>query len=170
MSRHFAFEAQKKVSKREVTAHTLEKTLRDLRGAEDLTILEALVEYIIDDLRIHGFIGRDRRIMQIELEEIFVDLKKYLEQSMKFLIELYAQPYDYSALEHPMSHLFSQVISKVLSISPIAREFKANMCKLTNSHLHKPAIDFLEISREYVAQLLVQSSEKYELNKLFEEL
>ncbi|MFX0061628.1 MAG: hypothetical protein ACFFC7_05525 [Candidatus Hermodarchaeota archaeon] len=170
MSRHFAFEAQKKVSKREVTAHTLEKTLRDLRGAEDLTILEALVEYIIDDLRIHGFIGRDRRVMHLELEEIFVDLKKYLEQSMKFLIELYAQPYDYTALEHPMSHLFSQVTSKVISTSPIIREFKANMCKLTDSHLHKPAIDFLEISREYVAQLLVQSSEKYELDNLFEEL
>ncbi|MFX0095593.1 MAG: hypothetical protein ACFFBD_27900 [Candidatus Hodarchaeota archaeon] len=167
---HFAFEAQKRVAKREITAHTLEKTLRDLRNPEDLTVIEALAEYIVDDLRIHGLVGRDRRIMRLELEEVFVDLITFLQQSLNFMIDLYSQPFESQTFDHPMSHLFSQVAAKTLSASSISREFKINMCKLTLSHLQKPAIPFLETSREHVAELLVQASQKYELPTLLQEL
>ena len=87
----FALEAKQKTSSRKITAHTLDRFIRG-RSVQDMPLIDAVSEFILEDISIHGLSDRDKYQLKDELDSVFEGFNEFIQKVVKYLSNYYQNP------------------------------------------------------------------------------
>ncbi len=164
----FADEARRKAADRKISALTLDSFISYQK--EPLSLLEAILRYSIDDIRIHGLSDRDERQIMEELEVLYGELMNFEMSLLKYLINLYEDPDKEQELPHFMFHTVSHLTDDAKTMPRDLRLFKARLVGFVLNNREKDGKASLDYVRSFIASQLRYSIEQGKFEELLHSL
>ncbi|MFW9914000.1 MAG: hypothetical protein ACFFGZ_00190 [Candidatus Thorarchaeota archaeon] len=165
----FADEASRKAARRKISSLALDSFV-SIHKEKKLNLLEAILEYCIDDIRIHGLSDRDERQIKEELEVLFGSLEQFELNLLRYLINAYEDPDQELELPHFMFHTIGHLKEEAKTQPRYLRLFKARLVGFVLNNREKDAKTSLEYVKSFIASQLHYTVEQNKFEELLDSL
>ncbi|MFX0114133.1 MAG: hypothetical protein ACFFB3_06265 [Candidatus Hodarchaeota archaeon] len=166
---HFADAASRKAAQRKISSLALDSFV-SIHKEKKLNLLEAVLDYCIDDIRIHGLSDRDERQIMEELEVLFGNLEQFELDLLRYLISIYEDPDQEIEEPHFMFHTVVHLKEEAKSLPRYLRLFKARLVGFVLNNRTKEAKTSLEYVRSFIASQLRYTIEQDKFEELLDSL
>ncbi|MFQ5981069.1 MAG: hypothetical protein ACE5OZ_23255 [Candidatus Heimdallarchaeota archaeon] len=166
---HFADAASRKTSQRKISTLSLDSFI-SIHKEKKLNLLQAILEYCIDDIRIHGLSDRDERQIKEELEVLFGDLEKFELNILRYMISVYEDPDQELDEPHFMFHTIAHLKEEAKTLPRHLRLFKARLVGFVLNNREKDGKTSLEYVKSFIASQLRYTIEQDKLRELLDSL